>query len=877
MSLKTLLNTWRDTPNIVDNITAWRTFPAQTAQTVPLPSDLHPTLAKALQQTGIEALYTHQATTWQQVWAGHHPVIVTSTASGKTLCYNLPTLHQLLIAEQTRALYLFPTKALAYDQLTTLNNLLAAKQQSFSKSATFNLAKNKLPLPIATYDGDTPTATRPAIRSQARLILSNPDMLHTAILPHHTKWAGFLQQLRFVVIDEMHIYRGVFGSHVGNVLRRLKRVAHFYGATLQFILTSATIANPTELAERLIEEPVTLIDHDGAAKGAKHFLIYNPPLIKPDLGVRRSALQESIRLSRELLEHQVQTIIFGRARRTVEMTLNYLREQVSQTPGLKKEGFALDSTLSYADNIQTHPRSPAPIIRAYRSGYLPRQRREIEQGLRDGQVQAVVATSALELGIDIGGMGAAVLVGYPGSIAGTWQQAGRAGRQNEAALAILIASANPLDQFLSQHPDYFFGRSPEQALVNPDNLLILLQHIRCAAFELPFQRGDSFGGVKAEEVTEFLQFIQESGDLHQSGTKYFWMADQYPANGVSLRSASPQTIRLEVTDEADAPQRTIGQVDLASAPWMVHPQAIYLHEGQSFLVDRLDLENYVAHLYPVKVDYYTEPKRETTVELIEQSEQATVAGGSKNHGEIVVTTQVVGYRLLRWYTQERLGEGEVDLPPDTLHTTGYWLTLAPETVDYLRALGLWSNDPNDYGPNWQKQRNQTRARDGYRCHICGTAEQGREHDVHHKIPFRRFTSYKEANHINNLVTLCRSCHQRAETAVRMRSGLAGLATTLGHLAPLFLMCDQHDIGLHADPQSSLAYGQPAVIIYDMVPAGIGFSQRLFALHDELVFRARELVTACYCADGCPSCVGPAGEDGQGGKQETLGLLKALTL
>jgi DEAD/DEAH box helicase domain-containing protein len=763
---------------------------------------------------------------------------------------------------------------------------------------------------VATYDGDTPAGIRPTIRSNARIVLSNPDMLHTAILPHHTKWAEFLGHLRYVVIDEMHVYRGVFGSHVANLLRRLKRAARFYGSRPQFILTSATIANPAELAEQLIEASVALIVNDGAAKGPKHFLIYNPPVVDVELGLRRSVLQESIRLTQELLQQNVQTIVFGRARRTIELLLRYLREAgpapisyanfkplriADQDPGRKMDkALRQPPDTSHKDHLETNSsaaghRTPETrerpqgftaethddqAIRAYRSGYLPRQRREIEQGLRDGRVRAVVATSALELGIDIGGMGAAVLAGYPGTIAATWQQAGRAGRQTDAALAVLVTSANPLDQFLARHPAYFFDRSPEQALINPNNLLILLQHLRCAAFELPFQPGDSFGQVETDLLAEFLQVLEETGELHQSGSKYFWMADQYPAEKVSLRSASPDTVQL-LTGGDDGSFSTIGAVDVASAPWMIHPQAIYLHEGQSFLVEELDLSQLSARLRPTRVDYYTEPRRETTVQLVDRRNSDSVQGGAKNYGEILVVTQVIGYRRVQWYTHERLGEGEVDLPPSELHTTGYWLALAPQTVIQLRDQGLWTNDPNDYGANWPAQRNRTRDRDGYRCQMCGSPEQAREHDVHHKIPFRQFASYQQANQLSNLITLCRSCHHRAETAVRMRSGLAGLATALGHLAPLFLMCDRHDVGIHADPQSPLAAGQPTVVIYDMVPAGVGFSERLFDLHDTLVQRALELVTDCECQEGCPSCVGPAGEDGAGGKRETLAILRVL--
>lgn len=870
MSLSTLLNLWRDTPGIASNIAAWRTFPAQSGRFLPFPPDLHPALAAALKSRGIEAIYTHQAAAWQHVQAGRHPVIVTGTASGKTLCYNLPILDRLLHTPEARALYLFPTKALAQDQAEAL--------QQFAKEAEAKALSPGLRSPVsdppsavggrwsavATYDGDTPTSARPAIRQNARLVITNPDMLHAGILPHHTRWADFFSRLQFVVIDEMHVYRGVFGSHVANVLRRLKRVAHFYGAAPQFILTSATIANPSELAERLIEEPIALVDEDGAARGVKHFLIYNPPIVDYDLGLRRSALQETVRLSQELLADNIQTLIFGRARRSVEMILKHLTSPL--TPLLEGEG-----------NKDSSPPSPlrgaGGEVRAYRSGYLPRQRREIERGLREGQVRAVVATTALELGIDIGGLDAAVLAGYPGTIAGTWQQAGRAGRQREDSLALLIATANPLDQFLAHHPDYFFERSPEQALINPDNLLILLQHLRCAAFELPFRRGEGFGRVDAALLAEFLQFLQAGGELHASDETFFWMADHYPAEGVSLRSASPQRVLLQV--EADDGLTTIGEVDEASAPWMVHPQAIYLHEGQSYLVETLDLEQNLARLRPSQADYYTEPKRETTVQLVATSSIAPVPGAAKVFGEIMVTTHVVGYRQRRWFSNEPLGEGELSLPPVELQTSGYWLALTEATVEGLRAQGLWSNDPNDYGSNWAAQRRAARARDGYRCQMCGIPERGREHDVHHKIPFRTFASYEPANQLSNLITLCRSCHRRAETAVRVRSGLGGLAFALSHLAPLFLMCDANDVAVHHDPQSPLAEGQPVVVIYETTPGGLGFSERLFDLHADLMGHAHELVVACGCADGCPSCVGPGGEEGRGGKREALAILAKL--
>jgi DEAD/DEAH box helicase domain-containing protein len=661
------------------------------------------------------------------VRAGTHPIVVTGTASGKTLCYNLPILDRVLRDPEARALYLFPTKALAQDQLAALNQLishLASPPLGSEPSSSLPVGGNKRGgrIGVATYDGDTPSRARPAIREKANLVLSNPDMLHMSILPHHTTWAEFFARLAFVVIDEAHTYRGVFGSHVANVLRRLKRIARFYGSSPQFVLTSATIGNPVELGERLIEEPVALVDNDGAPRGDKHFLIYNPPVIDPAIGLRRSMLLETVSLVDRLLKENVQTIVFGRARHTVEIILSYL---------------------------QSLPPSPAPPlragegsrIRAYRSGYLPSQRREIERGLRDGSVRAVVATTALELGIDIGGMGAALLAGYPGTIAGTWQQAGRAGRKVETSLAAMIASPSPLDQFLAHHPDYFFGRSPEQALINPDNLLILLGHLRCAAFELPFNEGDAFGRADSAQVAEFLQLLQASGVLHRSKDRFFWMSDQYPARDVSLRSTSPEPVVLQTReDTTDKGPVVVGQVDQGSAHWMVHPGAVYLHEGQQYLVEELDLEAHIAWLRPAELDYYTQPRSEKTVQLVEQFAQTKTVAAIKSHGEIRVTEQVIGFRKVKWFTHEQLGLGELQMPPVELQTTGYWLSPTEETVAYLREQGLWSNAPNDYGPSWEAQRESARARDEYRCQICGLPERGQQHHVHHRIPFRAFGS-----------------------------------------------------------------------------------------------------------------------------------------
>ena len=850
MTLASLLSRWKTDSATAPNFTAWRTLPPRPAHLVPLPPLPDP-LPAALARRGIHALYSHQASAFESAMRGENVVLATSTASGKTLAYNLPVLAALIENSQARAIYLFPTKALTQDQLSNLHAL---------QSEIVNLKSS-------IYDGDTPQTHRQQIRKTANILLTNPDMLHTGILPHHTNWDEFFRNLKFVVIDELHTYRGVFGSHVANVIRRLKRVAAFYGSRPQFILTSATIGNPKELAEKLIEEPVTLIDNDGSSRGERHFLIFNPPIVDESIGLRKSSFEESVRLAGDLLDKDIQGVVFARTRRSVEILLKRLTEstQVDRYTG------------THADQPIVNRKSEIENrIRGYRSGYLPSQRREIEKGLRDGSVRLVVATNALELGIDIGGLGAAILVGYAGSIASTWQQAGRAGRGDDPAAAVLVASPNPLDQFLAHHPEYFFGQSPEQALVNPNHLLILLEHLRCALFELPFKDGEGFGSLSSETIRDYLDVLVANQEAHASAEKVFWMADAYPAANISLRSASPANVVLQTVD--DGP-RTVGEVDLSSAVWMVHPRAVYLHEGQQYFVQDLNLSRNTATLIPVGLDYYTEPLRETTIQVLSTSDQSPITNYqlliTKAWGELQVTTQVTGFRKRSWVGGENLGEEPLDLPASDFQTTGYWLSLSEETITRLRETGNWSNDPNDYGPDWTRIRDRVRARDGFRCQVCGTPENGRQHDVHHKIPFRQFISHVEANRLDNLITLCPSCHRKAEQNVRMRSGLAGLGYVLSQLAPLFLMCDPGDLGLHVDAPGSV-FGAPSVVLYDEVPAGIGFSQKLFEIHDELLTRALQLVTECPCEDGCPSCVGPAGENGVGGKEETVAILKELT-
>jgi len=829
--LQALLNIWRTDPTIQQSVAQWVVQPAAPAHLAPIPASLSPVLTEQLQKLGISQLYSHQAAAYQRITDGHHVVISTGTASGKSLCYQLPILSNLeKFPKDVTALLLFPTKALAQDQ----------------QRALAQLAPDQLKSKIAIYDGDTPSHARSAIRKGAQVLLSNPDMLHMAVLPHHTLWVEFLRNLRFVVIDEIHAYRGVFGSHIANVLRRLKRICAFYGAHPHFIFTSATISNPQEFAGQMLEEPVQVIDTDGAPHGERNFIIYNPPLVNIELGIRRSAMSEGMRLSGDLLTYQVQTLIFAQTRRAAEVSLRYLRDN--------------------------HPKISANLY-AYRSGYLAEDRREIENALKTGSARAVASTNALELGVDIGSMDAVVILGYPGTIAATRQQSGRAGRKLEPAVGMLVATPNPIDQFLVNHPEYLLDRSPERALINPDNPLILLQHLRCAAFELPFGLNEGFGKLPPEVVAQYMDALTQMGELHLSGGRYFWTADQYPAQNVSLRTTAAGVVRLRT--EEDGLLTTIGMVDVGSAHWMVHPNAIYLHQGGAYKVESLDLEEGQAVLKPVDTDYFTEPLIDEQIDKISLYRQDSVPAGLIHLGEVDVTSKVTGFRKTRWYTNENLGAEPLDMPSTTLRTIGYWLALSKEAIKALEEAHLWSGYPNEYGPNWDQVRAMTRLRDGYVCQNCGRPENGVAHHVHHKIPFRQFTSYIMANQLENLVTLCPTCHRQAEMLVRMRSGMAGLAYVLGQLAPLFIMCDLNDLGHHFLPESTLAEDLPVVILFDKVPAGIGLSENIYRIHAELMKAAMELVSDCTCQDGCPSCVGVSGENVGGGKQETLAILRLL--
>ncbi|HNR64944.1 MAG TPA: DEAD/DEAH box helicase [Atribacterota bacterium] len=613
-------------------LTALEHIPARDAHLDEFPDWLNKSLVKLLQQDGINSLYAHQASALDAVAVGKNVVVVTPTASGKTLCYNLPVLDRIIKEPESRAIYLFPTKALSQDQLGELYRIVDALDK---------------PISTYTYDGDTPVSARSAIRNQGNIVVTNPDMLHTGILPHHTKWHRLFQNLRYIVLDEIHIYRGVFGSHMANVIRRLKRICQFYGSRPQFICCSATIANPLELAERIVEEKFTLINNNGAPSGEKYFLFYNPPVVNRQLGIRKSLIKETANLVSKFLNHDIQTIVFARSRLTTELLTSYLKD--------------------YLDKVG----QDRDLVRGYRGGYLPNLRREIEKGLKDGVIKGVVSTNALELGVDIGQLDACFIAGYPGTIASTWQQAGRAGRRTHSSVAILVASSVPLDQYIINSSDYFFKETPENAVIDPNNLSILISHIKCAAFELPFVPGEKFG---SEELEDILQFLEDKGIVHFTGNKWHWMSEAYPADEVSLRSASTENFAIIDLEEGES--KVIGEVDRESAPTTIFEGAIYIHEGEQYTITKLDYDDYKAYAKKVEVNYYTDAQVESHIKVLDVFDIHEQENIYHQHGEIAITTISTMYKKVKFYTHENLGYGKINLPAEDMHTTAYWLILS---------------------------------------------------------------------------------------------------------------------------------------------------------------------------------------------------------
>lgn len=640
MNVEQLIDHLREDKGFLSCVSNWEMLPARAAQYAAWPEGVPQKVQDTLIERGITKPYTHQAEAINKALAREDVCVVTPTASGKTLCYNVPILSEVLKNDDARALYIFPTKALSQDQVAELYELITAMD---------------VDIKTYTYDGDTPAAARKAIRQAGHVVVTNPDMLHSNILPHHTKWVKLFENLRFIVIDEIHTYRGIFGANLANVLRRLMRLCAFYGSNPQFILCSATIANPGELAAQLIGRPVALVDQSGAPMGEKHIVFYNPPVVNKQLGIRKSALSQARMLASMMLKNQVPTIVFAKSRVQVEVLTKALKEQKSDVLG------------------------KSSTVRGYRGGYLPQERREIERGLRSGHVNMVVTTNALELGIDIGSLDACILCGYPGTIASTWQQAGRAGRRMGHSLTILVASSAPIDQYIISHPEYFFAQSPENALTNPDNLYVLLNHFKCAAFELPFRDDEGFGNAPGTDSLK--QYLQEAGIIRHVGNTYFWSAEDFPASEISLRTALTENfLIMDITDPARV--RMVGEMDRFTVPMLLHENAIYLHEGVQYQVETLDFDACKAFIRRVDVDYYTDADLNVSLSLLDISQQAPHAG----QGEVKVTSLVKIFKKMKFDTGESLGYGPVRLPETDMHTTAMWLTLP------ARVTGDFSND-----------------------------------------------------------------------------------------------------------------------------------------------------------------------------------------
>jgi DEAD/DEAH box helicase domain-containing protein len=762
-------------------ITTFRHFLPRPAVLVPFPPSLDPRVADALRGRGISELYSHQAQAWQLVDKGQHVVVVTPTASGKTLCYNLPVLQTLLTQPDARVLYLFPTKALAQDQLAELEAL----------------AQSLPELRMFTYDGDTPQDARRAVRARANLVLTNPDMLHSGILPHHTKWAVLFQNLRFVVIDELHAYRGVFGSHVANVVRRLKRLCRHYGSNPQFVMASATIANPRELAERLTGESVEEVSENGAPSGDKLFVCYNPPVVNAELGIRAPYLGEAARLAIRFLKERIPTIVFAQSRLATEVLLGAIKSGVADRTG------------------------DTGIVRGYRGGYLPGRRRAVEQGLRAGEVLGVVSTNALELGVDIGHLDVSVLAGYPGTIASLWQQAGRAGRRSGSSAAVFVATSAPLDQFMVAHPDYLFGTPPEHARVNPDNPFILVNHLKCAVFELPFGGEERFGEV---DVRRYLAVLEDEGLLHQAGGRWHWASETYPADHISLRTVTSDNFLVIDTMARDEKQtkrrQIIAEVDWGSAFATIHPKAIYMVESEPYEVQELHYredEEKVAYVKRVHVDYFTDAVSAKGVWILRRLADREHPGYIAEQGEVLVAEKVVGFKKIKLGTLENVGSGEVELPQQEMQTTSAWITL-PEDV-----LARVSSSREELI-------------DGLRAVT---------YLLHHLAP---------------IFLLC---------------DIRDLGSWLGDTTPA-------ETGAVATRESakrrllSAERFQPTIYLYDSHAGGIGLAERVFDVLPLLLRRGLETLQACPCRWGCPSCVGPVNEVGRRAKATAAALLGELT-
>jgi DEAD/DEAH box helicase domain-containing protein len=750
--LASVVERWLSSRYIEPCLAADKTLGAVEAHLVPFPVGLASGVARALGARGVQELYAHQDGAFDAARRGKDFVIATPTASGKSFCFHLPVLSAIADDPDARALYLYPTKALARDQEASLTELMKAAG---------------LRATAVVYDGDTPADARRAARERGGIVITNPDMLHTGILPHHTSWARTLQHLSFVVLDELHTYKGVFGSHVANVIRRLLRVARFHGSRPVLIGATATIGNPSEHAARLFgvpEDKVTLIDQSGAPRGTRRFFLFNPPVVNAELGIRASYIKQAVMLATDLVRAHVPTLIFGQSRNNVEVMLRYLREEVA-------------------------PEIDASRVMGYRGGYLPRERRDIETRLRKGEILAVVATHALELGIDIGAIDAVVCAGYPGSVAAMWQRFGRGGRRGEPSICVLVTSSAPVDQYLANDPAFLLGSPIEEASIDPDNVEIVVQHLKCAAFELPFRRGEPFGSLPPDETADALTFLARRKVLHEAGGAFHWTEDAYPANHVPLRTVGWDNVVIIDLDK----DKSIAELDWRASHTMLHEQAIYQHDGETFQVERLDHENHKAFVRKVTPDYYTQAMTYAQIALLEDEARAPLASGlTSGWGEVSVVEKVVGYKKIKFHTHENAGYGDVRLPEMQMHTTAFWLTV-PES--FVRTV------------------------------LAGRAA---------VIDALRGVG----SALETIATVALMCDPR------------DLGTALGDATG-----DASGPDGDAPLARDRTY-DPTLFLYEHCPGGTGIAERIFEQRAALLARTESLVAACPCKEGCPACVGP---------------------
>ncbi len=781
-----VVDAWHASGSIQQCISANESFAAVPARFVPLMSSISPALRDALAEGGISELYSHQALAIEAALARRHVAIATPTASGKSLCFHVPVLEAMLSDPAATALFVYPTKALSRDQEHSLGELLK---------------RSGIGAPATVFDGDTPNDARRATKDRARIVLTNPDMLHAGILPSHTRWARFFQGLRYVVFDELHTYRGVFGSHLAHVIARLRRIANFHGSEPTFIGATATIGNPREHAARLfgvVPEAVSLIDESGAPRSPREVYVYNPPIVNEELGIRASTLKQSVALAADLVRAHVSTILFGPSRNSVEVMLKYLRERVGDAV-------------------------PPDAIMGYRGGYLPETRRRVEAGLRSGEILGVVATNALELGIDIGDLDAVICAGYPGSVAGTWQRFGRAGRRGSRSIAVLVCSSDPLDQFLAREPSYVLDASAEEARIDPSNTEILVQHLKCAAFEAPFElepapaaraggagaspaNTNAYLGLDGPSTRDALDYLARHGLIHEAGGRHYWSGEAFPASNVSLRNVGWDNFVIVDLESG----KSIAELDFRATHTMLHEQAIYQHDAEQYQVERLDFDNHKAFVRKVAPDYFTTALTYRTVGVIEEREQGELGPAGIGFGDVKVVEKVTGYKKIKFFTHENAGYGDVHLPELQMHTTSFWLTL-PEHV--VASFG--------------------------------------------------------------------------EPRAMVIAALRGVGQALETVASLALMCDPRDLGRTLgdgesdgappgrDPFTGrTAQFDPTLFLFDSIPGGVGLAERVFERAPELLEKTRLLIASCGCRSGCPACVGPGDGDGSE-KRLGLRILSAL--